>query len=152
MQTTNSITFTVANPTAQQISAIASILDGTVFNAATKAPVIASLAPLATQGKKGGKAPTKTVSEDEDETYGTSAIEESEFDEVIDEDEEDAEPTVSFDEVKAAINKYGQKNPKNMQLILAGFNIKSTKELKAAPSKWEVVLMKINKAIKASKK
>lgn len=80
----------------------------------------------------------ETTEEDEDE----EETEEEESEEESEDDEE--EESVSFADVKRAIDKHGDKKPKEMKALLSGFNIKSTAELKTNKKKWGPVLKKIN--------
>jgi len=110
--------------------------------------------------KKTKKAqPEPTVSEDEDEDFGKKAmteedLDEDESDDEDEEEEEDDEPSVSFSDVRAALNKYGEKHPDQARAILSGFNIKNTKELAAKQNEkyWEPVYRKVMAKIKATKK
>lgn len=100
-----------------------------------------------TAGKKTKTTkPAKTVSDDEDEDFGTEEMGSADLDEETetDEDAEDEdEATLTFDEVKAAVNKYGNKNADQMRAILHGFNLKSTKELERNKKYWEPVYRKV---------
>lgn len=140
----SSISITIPNPTAGQLAAIADIMNAVEQN------TVASEA--AAKPKKTRSKPEKTVSEDEEEDFGKKEIEAEDLDddgedeeEEINSDgeEEDEAPPLSFDDVKAAINKYGEKKPDDMLAILHGFNIKSTKELQKHKSKWEPVYRKV---------
>jgi len=160
-----SISVTIPNPTAAQLAIINSLLDS-------------DTATLAKRTRK--SAPEKTVSDDEDEDTGTGketlkslkkslktlkdeaedeseesdddAEEDEESDEGEDEDDVDTGDTITFAEVKAAIDRYGDRKPKDMAAVLAGFNVKSTRELKETPKKWEPVYRKVMAKIKLLKK
>lgn len=108
--------------------------------------------------------PQKTVSDDEDEDFGTKPLkaknleedyESEESDEDSEEDEtEDEESSITFKDVRAAVNKYGEKHPDQMRAILLGFNMKSPKELSAKHNErhWEPLYRKVMAKIKAAKK
>lgn len=108
--------------------------------------------------------PAKTVSDDEDKEFATKgsmtdddlsdddAPEQSEDEETDEDEEEDETDGLSFDEVKSAINKYGEKHPDEMKAILLGFNIKTTKELKMVQKKWGPVYTKVMAKLKKMKK
>jgi hypothetical protein len=143
-------------------------------------------------GKK-KKQPLKTVDADEDEDFGSEAMDEDDLDEEEDEEtessgksrtlragkkqskklvedseaddsetgeesseesDEDDEPAISFQDVRAALNKYGEKHPDQARAILSTFNIKSPKELSAKHNEkyWEPVYRKVMAKIKAAKK
>lgn len=107
-----------------------------------------------TRGKKA--KPEATVSEEEEEEFGTKgALDEEELEEEEESEEEESEEEESgldWDELKAAINKYGEKKPEDMKAILLGFNMKSTKELEKHKNKWEPVYRKVMVKLKAMKK
>lgn len=158
---TNSITITIPNPTSVQMEAIAAIMGAAPVGGVRVGS--ASDSPLAgiSRAKRGASkraAPLKTVSPDEDEDYGTEAIDEDELDVASDEDldveadEDEEESRVTFDMVKAAINKYGDKKPDAMKAILTGFNLKGTKELERTKSKWQPVYDKVMAKLQALKK
>lgn len=110
--------------------------------------------------------PETTVSEEEDEDFGKKPLRAKDLDEDTDEDEsdesesndgdedEDEEPAVTFAEVRAALNKYGEKHPDQARAILSGFNIKGPKELSAKHNQkyWAPVYAKVMAKIKAAKK
>lgn len=114
--------------------------------------------------------PPKTVSDDEDEDFGKKPLkakdledDEDDVDTATDEDSDDEEdadedaddnPQVTFKELRAAVNKYGEKKPDQMRAILLGFNMKSPKELsaKGAERYWDAVYAKVNAKLKALKK
>lgn len=144
MQQSASVTVTIANPTAGQMLALNDILGATVT-------------PSAVATAKAGKKtkPAKTVSDEEEESFGTEAVEEEELEEEETEESEESEEeedALSFDQVKEAINTYGNKKPEDMKAILLGFNMKSTKELEKHKTKWEPVYRKVMAKLKASKK
>ena len=156
-QATNSITVTIPNPTTAQMNTIAGLL-ASMGEAAETAPK-----------KRASRAkPAKTVSDEEDEDFGKKAMtskdvedednaddeeeSETESEEEDDEDGEEEEPGVTFDEVKAAMNKYGEKFPDQMRAILLAHNLKSPKELKNHPKYWEPVYRKTMAKIKTMKK
>jgi hypothetical protein len=99
-----------------------------------------------TKSKKSTKDTDADESEDEDE--------DTDSDESEDESDEDDEPSVSFQDVRAALNKYGEKHPDQARAILSTFNIKSPKELAAKHNEkyWEPVYRKVMAKIKAAKK
>lgn len=167
---TNSITVTIPNPTQKQIAALAEIIDTRYLVDETTTPA---------KKTKSRKAPAKTVSEDEDEDYGTEEMEEGDEDlegddeeeevplkkkatskkkaavvEEEDEDEEEADEDggLDWDEVRDAMNTYGEKNKAGMKAILAGVNVKTTKELMTHKNKWEPVYRKVMAKLKALKK
>lgn len=156
---TQSITVTIPNPTKTQMTALAAIL-------ASTSATTANLGEIALRAKRGGssktsKSPAKTVSPDEDEDYGNEALDEddvmeagsddpADFDDEDEADEEE-EPGVSFADLKASITKYGEKSPKDMKAIYAGFNVKTIQELKTKPAKWEAVYSKVQAKLKALK-
>jgi hypothetical protein len=86
---------------------------------------------------------SEEAEEEQSEEEETEEEEESEEEE-SEEEEEETDENVSFNDVKAAIDKYGEKKPKAMKTLLASFNLKSTIELKKAKKKWAPVLRKIN--------
>ena len=118
--------------------------------------------------KKG--RPAKTVSDDEDEDFGKKKMSKKDLEEedddveaaADDEGEEDNgndddtkdEPGVTFQELRAAINKYGEKKPADMRAILLSFNLKSPKELssKGAEKYYDVIYRKVMSKLKALKK
>jgi TATA-binding protein-associated factor Taf7 len=100
---------------------------------------------------RAGKRKSKKVDADEtEEDNDEDSEEESEGDDEADE----TEPSVSFQEVRAALNKYGEKHPDQARAILSTFNIKSPKELAAKQNEkyWEPVYRKVMAKIKAAKK
>ncbi len=123
--TQNAITVTINNPSKWQIDAIENLLAGT--------HVAQEDTPYAVN-KKAAK-PAKTVSPDEDEEFGTSPLKEEDLEE---------EDTLTFDKVLDVVNEYGSSYPKEMKAILAGFGLKSTKELKTAKNKWAAVFKKVS--------
>jgi hypothetical protein len=131
---TNAITFTVNNPTAEQITAITNILNGGV-NATAR------------RGR-----PAKTVSPEESEEFGNAALSEEDVstDETDDaETDTDGEDEgLTFKTVKNAINKYGNMNAKGMKAIYAGFKVENTKVLEGKPKLWEPVYRKVMAALK----
>lgn len=101
------------------------------------------------------KKPAPTVDDEEDEDFGTEALEKEDLDESDEEDlDEDEEPSVTFKEVRAALNKYGEKYPDQARAILAGFNIKSPKELSSTSNQkyWSPVYKKVMSKLKSIKK
>lgn len=155
MQQSHSVTVTLNNPTQGQLLALNDILHAAdAANAEKPAKV--------TKGKAG--KPKASVSPDEEEDFGTKAVDEEELEEESEdsddaEEDEDAEESdeeeddaLTFDEVKAALNKYGNKNPDGAKAILLGFNIKTTAELQKHKTKWEPVYRKLMARIKAAKK
>lgn len=112
-------------------------------------------APAKKKAAKKSK-PAKTVSEDEEEEFGTKgAVDEDELeDEDAEESDDDAEDedALPWETVKEAINKYGNKKPDEMKAILLSFNFKSTKELQQHKVKWEPVYRKVMAKLKATKK
>lgn len=165
MTQSTSITVTIPNPTAGQLAALTDILNAVEQNETST--------ENASKVKRGRGRPAKTVSEDEDEEFGTKPLgkkdlkndededeetEASESDEDEDEsndgneEEDDEEEGLSFDTVKAAINKYGEKKPDDMKAILASFGFKGTKQLsEAKPSKWQAVYDKVQAKLKKKK-
>jgi hypothetical protein len=153
------ISVNVNNLTPAQFAAIHKILTVTDQESEDAAPV-----------KRAKKSkPAATVSDDEDEEFAKAPVRarELEEDEEVSEDDEDEtevaddedededeEPSVTFAEVKAAINKYGEKHPDQMRAILLGFNIKGPKELAAKGNEkyWQPVYRKVMAKLKASKK
>lgn len=111
-------------------------------------------------------APEPTVSPDEDENFGKSALTEEDladeepttkkrrgkaakataaksFADTEDGDEteesEEAESTLEFGEVKRVINAYGNQFPELMRGILQRAGVKSTKLLEEKPELWQEV-------------
>lgn len=166
------VTLSIPNLTTAQanqvLTMVAAMGDTTTKKTKTVDDEGAPLARLAT-GKKGKKAakqaPEKTISDEEDEDFGSEELEEedlevaddedtdeeSEEDDEESEDEED-EASLKFDEVKKAMNRFGESNPVAMKAILASFNIKNSKELEKHPKKWEPVYRKTMAKLKALKK
>lgn len=151
-----SITVTIPNPTAGQLSALTDLMNGVEQN---------KTASDAANQKKTSKrtTPEDTVDEEEEETFGNKKLtkkelaekDEDETDEETDETEEETdedEDGLTFDQLTAAINKYGNKKPDEMKAILLGFNLKSTKELKQHKNKWAPVYTKVLAKLKAQKK
>lgn len=91
-------------------------------------------------GKKMSKGPKKTTEEEEESEDEEESEEENEDEE---ESEEEDEPKVTFLQVKKLVDLHGEKQPKKMKALLAGFKLKSTAELKAAKKKWPAVMKKI---------
>lgn len=141
MRTTTSMSVILNNVSPEQFEAINKLLAVDTEETAAKA--------------KRAK-PTNTVSEEEDEDFGTSAMDEDDLTETEEDAvEEEEEPAgVTFAELKAAINKYGEKHPDQMRAILAGFNIKSPKELASTKNEkyWQPVYEKVMAKLKAVKK
>lgn len=134
----NSVTVTIMSPTGAQMEAINKIL-GTNGDSTTTATV------------KTRKAPPTTVSDDEDEDFGTKKMTKKNLKNTTEEDDdesEDKESEITFEEVKEVLNEYGEDHPDEARAILMGFNIKSTKELKTMPSKWELVWRKVKAKMK----
>lgn len=104
------------------------------------------------------KKPAPTVDDEEDEDFGTKPLKakdlEEDEDTDTDESDEDEEPTITFAEVRALLNKYGEKYPDQARAILAGFNIKSPKELSATQNEkyWGPIFRKVMAKMKAAKK
>lgn len=127
----------------------------------------AAAAPTRTRKKD---EPEDTVDEEEDEDFGKKTMKKKDLEEDEDEleasddaedeeeetDEDDSEegPTVDFKTLRAAVNKYGEKAPDQMRAILAGFKIKSPKELSAVKNEkhWDGVYRKVMAKLKTSKK
>lgn len=177
-QMNRAVTVTIPNPTSAQMIAIAELLEAAEQNETAQTAV--------TTKKTKRSKPLKTVSDDEDETFGTKAMSEDDLEDIdtdedeapakktkskkavatdddetdedaetdTDSDEDDEEPSVTFQEVKAAINKYGEKHPDQMRAILLAFNIKGPKELAARHNEkyWEPVYRKVMAKLKAAKK
>lgn len=140
----NSITVTLHNPSPEHRRALLALLDARLETTTEE-----TITP-----KKRGR-PAKTVSDDEEESFGTKEIEKEELEDDEDGEEEESEEEESaldWDDVKAAVNKYGAKSEEGMRSILLGFNIKTTKELQKHPKKWEAVYRKVNSKLKALKK
>lgn len=154
MQQQHSVSLTLSNPTAGQLAAINDILS--TVEGSTNTEVTPT---RRTRGR-----PAKTVSEEESESFGTKTLTARDLEEIneeinadieaeeLDESEEEEESGVTFDQVKAVINKYGEKKPDEMRAILAGFNVKSTKQLADLPAKWEPVYNKVQAKLTAQKK
>ncbi len=135
--TTNTFSVTIPNLTALQIAAIESLLNETTTTRKSHT-------------KKA--APQATVSEEEDEDFGSEETEGEEIEDEDDNEDEDETPAVTFDQVKAAINKYGATHANEMRAILKAHKAGSTKELSTKPKQWESVLNKVNVALKKLKK
>lgn len=143
------MTVTIHNPTAAQLEWLAKKF--------TWSGETTEETPVKTKKTK----PLKTAAEDtesemdEDDLSSDDAPEDelSEEDEMQKDadDEDDDTDGLSFDEVKAALNKYGVKHPDEAKAILLGFNIKSTKELKNHQKKWEPVYRKVMAKLKKMK-
>ena|SRR5271166_4070175 len=159
MQVSNSaITITLNNPTAGQLAALTDILNGVEQN------VGATEEAAKPKTRRGKKAPEKTVSDDEDEEFGIQgAVDEEDLEdssdesddtdtESEDEDDEEEQAACSWEDVTDVLNTYGSKHPDEAKAILLGFNIKSTKELKAHKNKWEPVYRKVKSKLKGLKK
>jgi hypothetical protein len=110
-----------------------------------------------------GKKTLKKKDLDEDEDEADDADEEEEELEASDDDEDEAEeedtdedagPEVDLKQLKAAVNKLGEKQPDVMRAILMGFKIKSPKDLQLTKNEkhWDGVYRKVMAKIKASKK
>ena len=150
MQTNTSITVTIPNPTAGQLAQITDLMNAAEQNSTAQA---ASSTPKKSRSTR--KTPEPTVSPDEDENFGTSAIDEEELnDDDAPSDEEDEEETsgVTFDQVKTLLDRYGAKKPNAATALLKSFDINTTKELRSAPKKWEAVYRKLNSALASLKK
>lgn len=144
MTPVTSITITIPNPTAGQMLALNDIMSATHET---------------TPKKRGTKntAPQKTVSEEEEESFGAKALDEEDLDDrdqtdTDSDDEDEGESSVTFDQVKAAIDKYGEKKPNDMTAILKACGVSSTKELKANKNRWEHVYRKTLAKLKLLKK
>lgn len=133
-----------------------------------------------TKAKRAKKsAPEPTVDEDEDEDFGKKTLKKKDLseddedeeeleasddeeaddeesdNEESDEDAEDTdEPSITFEELKAAVNKLGEKRPDEMRVILSSFNIKTPKELSSVKNEkyWEPIYRKVMVKLKATKK
>ncbi len=167
---TASLVIPIANLTGEQIE--------TLIEMMRAKPKTSDMSDLVAGAKKGASkkkaAPVKTVSPDEDEDYGTSGdltdeeLEVEEEDEkpvkrkaaskkVVEEDEEEEEesdddaPSIEFDEVRAAINKLGNRDASAMKTILASFNLKTAKEVERHPKKYEAIYRKVMTKLKAGK-
>lgn len=145
---TNAVTITLSNPSPEQLSALSALLN-------QDAPVT----------KRGRGRPAKTVSFDEAENFGTKELSEEELGEIEEteeteegveeeetEEEAEEEETLSFDTVKEAINKFGNKKPDAMKNILTSFGVKNTKDLEKKKAKWQPVYAKVMAKLKAEKK
>lgn len=107
--------------------------------------------------------PEKTVSEEEDADFGKKPLkakdleddEAEEAEETEESNEEaDEEPAITFADVRAALNKYGEKYPDQARAILLGFNIKNPKELSAQGNQkyFEPIYRKVMAKLKLLKK
>jgi hypothetical protein len=154
-----SISFDITKGKKQLMKEFSSFVDGWENegkSAATDTDEDAEEAPPKKKAAKKGK-PSKTVSDDEDEDFGTKgAVDEDELEEddadESDDDAEEDEDALPWETVKEAINKYGNKSPDAMKAILLSFNFKSTKELQQHKVKWEPVYRKVMAKLKATKK
>lgn len=174
--TNHAVSVTLTNVTPAQYEAIAKMLAG-------------ETAPT----KRGRAKPAKTVSDDEDDDFGTKSLseedledDEAETDDNEDEsekvsaksgkktaqatddndeteEEEDAEDSeendeeesgVTFAEVRAACNKYGEKHPDEMRAILKSFKIESPKALSKSSNEkhWAPIYKKVMIRLKAMRK
>lgn len=150
MKITHSTSVTLHGITAEQFTAIQALLNGKTATDTDEDTDAVDMTELKKKAAKKTK-PAKTVSEDEDEDFGEKEMMGEDLDEDADEDadeDEDEEEGLTFEEVKAAINKYGNKHPDQMKAILLGFNFKSTKELKEHKAKWEPVYRKVMAKLK----
>jgi hypothetical protein len=131
--TTQAVThvITIHNPTVGQLDAITKILGATQDTGSAT-----------TVRTRKTTAPTPTVSDDEDEDFGKAAMSKDDIEE---------ENTVDWDDLKMAINTYGEVKPEAMKAILLSFNVKNTKELQTVPNKWGAVYAKVLSKIKSSK-
>jgi hypothetical protein len=92
--------------------------------------------------------------DEEDAEEDSDTETDSEDDETDTDSDEDESPKVTFQELKAAMNKYGEKHPDQMRAILSGFNIKGPKELAARTNEkyWDPVFRKVMSKLSAMKK
>lgn len=160
MQHTNSVTFTVNNPTQDQLAVILKAMKGA--KAGAPANTVSpdedenfGKKPLTKkQLKEKEEAEEKESEEDSEEDSEESETEEEEESEEESEDEEEdsEEPGLSFEEVKGTIGRLGAKHPTKAEAILKSFNLANLKELKAAPKKWEPVYKKVKAKLAALKK
>src|ERR1700679_2594041 len=113
-----------------------------------------------TTTKRTRTKPEPTVSEDEDDDFGTESLSEDDVNEdeeetETDEAEEDEDGSVSFAEVRAVLNKYGEKNAEGARAILVSFGIKSPKDLsnnKKYGKHYAAIYQKVMAKLKAAKK
>jgi hypothetical protein len=149
MQSTNSVTFTVTNPTKEQLAVILKALKGAK-----------------------NEMPLPTVSDEEDANFGRKPLtkkdlkakdEEEEAEEVESDDDHDEEETeeeendndseeLTFDEVKTALTKLGGQHPAKAEAVLKSFGFPNLKELKIKPNKWEAVYKKTKGVLATLKK
>ena len=100
------------------------------------------------------------MSDEEEEDFGKKPLKAKDLDESEEEEDENGkeendeeeEPELSFDEIRAAITKYGEKRPKGMQAILDQHGVKNVKALEKKEARWEAVYKSTMAAIKAAKK
>jgi hypothetical protein len=147
MTPSNAITVTLNNPTAGQLAALSDILNGVEQNRTSSEEADKP------KTRKNARPP-KTVSHEEDEEFGTEGALDEEDLEVSSDDtesEDTEDESVSWEDVTEALNTYGGKHPDEAKAILLGFNIKSTKELKAHKNKWEPVYRKVMAKLKKAK-
>lgn len=102
--------------------------------------------------KKAKRAVVDDESEEDDADVEEDQDEEDAEDD--DSDGDDDEPGISFKDVRAAVNKLGEKKPETVRSILKGFGIDTPKELSATRNAkhYEGVYRKVMAAIKAGKK
>jgi hypothetical protein len=101
---------------------------------------------------KRGRPPLTTVSDEEDNEFGTKELSEEGLEDDDETTDDSEEETLTFEEVKEALNRYGNKHPSEAKGILLSFNLKSTKELKEVKTKWEPVYRKVMAKLKLEKK
>ena len=136
---TNTVTFTLQNPTIAQLTAIAAVITQSEASAHVGTEAATAIKELKKAGKaaKSTKAPEPTIDEDDE-------LEASDFaaDDIGDDDEEsnDADvPELDFDTVRAAVLKLGKNRPEVVKAIYKKNKIENTKDLQKKPKAWEAV-------------
>lgn len=157
MQSTNSVTFTVNNPTSDQLAVILKAMKG------AKVGVPANTVseeedenfgkkPLTKKQLKAKEAEEEESEEDSEEAEEESEDESEDEDGDEDDSEEEEAEGLSFEEVKATIGELGAKYPAKAEAVLKSFGLANLKELKAAPKKWEAIYKKVKAKLAALKK
>jgi hypothetical protein len=159
MHSTNSATFTINNPTKEQLAVILKAMKASKMGApentvSEEEDENFGKKPLTKKQLK-AKAAQEEEAEEESEEESEEAEEESDAEEEEESEEEaedEEEASLSFEEVKATIGRLGAKHPTKAEAILKSFNLANLKELKAAPKKWEPVYKKVKARLAALKK
>lgn len=114
--------------------------------------------PAKAKAKKNAEPPkTDTSEEDEDESEDEAEDDADESDDEdesddADEEEEDEEESVTWVELKKALNKFGNKKPKAADALLKSFKCADVKALEKNKKIWEQVYRKLQAKNKAAAK